>query len=86
LLAEHGADLHARDGNGMTPLAHAAGYYSYPELVGYLLKEGADVMAQDKVGRTPADETMRFGDSENCRKTREFLISHSKERWPRSRH
>ncbi len=49
LLAE-GADIHARDNDGMTALMWAAIRNSNPEVVKVLLKNGADIRAVDKYG------------------------------------
>jgi hypothetical protein len=61
-------------GDGGRPL-HAAALWGYLENARYLVSNGADVNARNKAGRTSAEETLRFGDSENRRKTREFLLS-----------
>jgi uncharacterized protein len=52
LLVSRGADMHARNGSGQTPLARAAGFYPYPELVDFLIKKGADVNAVDDQGNS----------------------------------
>ena len=50
LLVEHGADVNARDNNGLTPLSIAAGYNL--ECTQYLLAHGADINARDNNNRT----------------------------------
>jgi uncharacterized protein len=54
LVEECGADVNARDGNGYTPLHHAASRGDN-ELVQYLLDKGADVLAVSRSGQTTAD-------------------------------
>lgn len=54
LVEECGADVNARDGNGYTPLHHAASRGDN-ELIQYLLGKGADVMAVSRSGQTTAD-------------------------------
>ena len=54
LVEECGADVNARDGNGYTPLHHAASRGDN-ELIQYLLDKGADVMAVSRSGQTTAD-------------------------------
>jgi tetratricopeptide (TPR) repeat protein len=48
-----GADLNAKDSDGVTPLMGAAQYNSNPDVVTALLKAGVDVNAKDKQGKTP---------------------------------
>lgn len=50
VLIELGADIHARNKYGESPL-HTASYNGYPEVVAVLLKKGADVHAEDKYGQ-----------------------------------
>ena len=55
LLLEHGADIHARDQHGWTPL-HSASSSGALEVVRLLIERGADVEAKDNVGRTVLQE------------------------------
>ena len=52
-LAEAGADVNARDGNGVTPLMSAVSYNSNPEIITALVNAGADVNARNNQGSTP---------------------------------
>ena len=47
----NGADINARDSDGLTPLIQAA-FKGHNELVELLIAEGADVNAKDKYGGT----------------------------------
>jgi ankyrin repeat protein len=52
LLLAHGASFRVRDENGQTPL-HLASKYDHPGVVAELLKNDADVDAQDNYNLTP---------------------------------
>ena len=56
VLAERGADIHARNRFGQTPLHHAA-RANAPEAVAALIKHGADIDARDRNARTPLHYT-----------------------------
>ena len=52
VLLKGGADVHAKDIDGGTPL-HWAAHWDASATAEVLLKEGADVYAKDKFGWTP---------------------------------
>jgi ankyrin repeat protein len=54
LIEECGAEVNARDGNGYTPLHHAAARGDN-QLIDYLIDQGADVMLLSRKGQTTAD-------------------------------
>ena len=54
LIEECGADVNARDGNGYSPLHHAASRGDN-KLIKYLLEKGADVKLVSRKGQTTAD-------------------------------
>ena len=51
-LIEGGADVNARDVNGMTPMMYAAHYNDCPDVITILKNAGADVNARDENGWT----------------------------------
>ncbi|HXL01820.1 MAG TPA: ankyrin repeat domain-containing protein [Candidatus Atribacteria bacterium] len=57
---EAGANVNARDENGMTPLMHAAGANQNPEVIKVLLEAGAEVNARDEDGWTPLMQAACF--------------------------
>ena len=50
-----GADINARDQDGVTPLMIAAKYNTNPEILRYLLEAKAYVIVQDNEGKTAKD-------------------------------
>ena len=59
-----GADVNAKDDEGLTPL-HYAAYYSHKETVELLITEGADLNAKS-YGETPLDLAIRLGQTETA--------------------
>lgn len=55
-----GADVNARDKDGVTPLHRAAALNGNPEVIYTLIQLGADVNARDKNGWTPLHWAARF--------------------------
>lgn len=51
-LIRQGADIHAKDKNGGSPL-HSAVWEDHAEILRILLKAGADPSRQDNLGKTP---------------------------------
>jgi len=54
LVEECGGDVNIRDGNGYTPLHHAAARGDN-EMIEYLIRKGADIMVVSRKGQTIAD-------------------------------
>ena len=54
-LINFGADVNAKDENGVTVLMFAAKNNSNPEIIRVLLSAGADVFAEDKYSKTAYD-------------------------------
>ncbi len=61
MLLEAGADVHARDGNGNTPLLSAADYGGFrnPETLEALVEAGADVNDRNEHGETVLKRALR---------------------------
>ena len=51
VLLLHGADVHAKEASGMTPL-HVAAFYGTKEVVHLLISKGAAIEAKDRKGQT----------------------------------
>ena len=62
MLLEAGADIHARDGNGDTPLLRAADYGGFrnPETLEAMVEAGADVNDRNERGETVLERTLRY--------------------------
>jgi ankyrin repeat protein len=54
-LISHGADIHATDNIGRTPLHLATGHNTSLKKLQYLVSTGADVNAKDDCGKIPLD-------------------------------
>jgi ankyrin repeat protein len=61
LLLANGADVNAKDDDGVTPL-HYAAWHGYLKMTKMLLKHGADTKAMDKNGETPLAWATERGD------------------------
>ncbi|KAK4187433.1 ankyrin repeat-containing domain protein [Podospora australis] len=53
LLIGRSANLHNRNAEGWTPLAHAAAIYHHPRMIQFLTDQGADVNVRAYRGRSP---------------------------------
>jgi len=51
-LVDNGADVRAKDRDGVT-LLHVAAEWGHTEISALLIEKGADVSAKDKYGNTP---------------------------------
>ena len=62
MLLDAGADIHARDGDGDTPLLEAADYGGFrnPEVLEALVEAGADVNDRNEQGETVLERTLRY--------------------------
>ena len=60
VLISEGADVNARDTDGLTPLMIAAKFSSTPEIVQLLLEKGAEVNATSTDGWTPLMSAARY--------------------------
>jgi ankyrin repeat protein len=61
LLVAAGADVHATDQNGSTPLSHAAGIAEDGLAVTYLVEAGSDLEVRDNNGGTPLSYAVAGG-------------------------
>ena len=71
LLLKSGADIHAKDYYGLTPL-HWAAELGYTEVVALLLKHGANINARNNFGVTPLHRAANHGQT----KVLELLLQH----------
>ena len=60
-----GADMNARDDDGLTPL-HFAAERGHKEIVELLIANGADVNADSQGGGTPLDEAIGYKHTETA--------------------
>jgi ankyrin repeat protein len=74
----HGADVNARDNNGVTPL-HIAAENGNCDLVSILIANGADVNVKDKAGESPLARARKSSpdpDWADCARVAEILSEH----------
>ena len=70
LLRERGASVNQRGGRGVvggSALHQAVGYADSPEIVRWLIAQGADVNARDNIGATPLHRAAQYGCVESVR-------------------
>ena len=60
LLIKFGAEINARDKDGVTSLHRAAGFNQNPEVITTLVKLGAEINARDKTGLTPLHAAAKY--------------------------
>ena len=62
-LIQEGADIHAKNKYGYTPLHWAAWWNKNPDIIAALIQAGADIRAQDKYGYTPLHQAAGFNEN-----------------------
>jgi len=74
-LVEHGADVNAKDNNGITPLMYAV-EKGDSEVVAFLVEHGAKVNAKDNYGDTPISYARSLDHHKIAEYLAEYLEKH----------
>ena len=77
-VVEQGADVNAKDNDGMTVL-HWAAMRNTVEVVQWLVEQGLDINATDSDGETPLDKAINAGSNKSVQWLREHGGKESEE-------
>jgi uncharacterized protein len=73
MLIARGADVNAGAGYEKNTALHGAAGFGFPDLVRYLLNQGADFTAKDHEGRTPLDVAEQTGHQDIAALLRDYM-------------